>query len=75
MGISPALDRFLSAMEYPATRDDLLREASRDGLDADDRATLQELPDQSFSAAWLIRYRLARHRLADAFTAARPAAA
>lgn len=67
MPLSSTLDRFLSAMEYPATRDDLLREAARDGLDADDRAVLRELPEQSFSAAWHIRYRLARRRIADAF--------
>lgn len=60
MPISPALDRFLATMEYPATKDDLLREAARDGLAADDIAVLAELPEQSYSAAWNIRYRMAR---------------
>lgn len=60
-----SLDRFLATMEYPATRDDLLREAARDGLDADDTAALAALPENSYSAAWHIRYRLARRALAD----------
>ncbi|MFS0853891.1 DUF2795 domain-containing protein [Microbacterium sp. 179-I 3D4 NHS] len=70
MSPSPALDRFLTTMEYPATKDDLLREARRDGLGADDRALLADLPEQSYSAAWHIRYRLARRSLADAFAPA-----
>ncbi|CAI7677616.1 unnamed protein product, partial [Penicillium discolor] len=70
MALSPTLDRFLAEMEYPATRDDLLREAAREGLPNHDRAALHDLPEQSFSAAWLIRYRLARNALADALTPA-----
>lgn len=66
MHLSPALDRFLSGMEYPATRDDLLREAARDGLGSDDRAALRELPDQSYSAAWHIRHRLRRRATGSA---------
>ncbi|WP_314426984.1 DUF2795 domain-containing protein [uncultured Microbacterium sp.] len=65
MHTSPALDRFLRGMEYPATRDDLLREAARDGLGGDDRAVLAQLPEQSFSAAWHIRYHLARRGLIE----------
>jgi len=65
MHTSPALDRFLRGMEYPATRDDLLREAARDGLGPDDRAALAQLPEQSFSAAWHIRHRLTRRMLAE----------
>lgn len=75
MSPTSTLDRFLLGMEYPATRDDLLREAAREGLDAEDRAALSELPDQSYSAAWHIRYRLARNRVADLFTTTAPAAA
>lgn len=48
---STALDRFLANMEYPATRDDLLREARREGVAPDDRDLLSTLPEQSFSAA------------------------
>ncbi|WP_243229606.1 DUF2795 domain-containing protein [Microbacterium sp. CIAB417] len=62
MAVSPALDAFLANMEYPATKDDLLREAARDGLSPSDRAVLDTLPDQSFSARWHIRYRLAHPR-------------
>nr|WP_201470966.1 DUF2795 domain-containing protein [Microbacterium hydrocarbonoxydans] len=67
MHTSPDLDRFLRSMEYPATRDDLLREAARDGLGHDDRAALAQLPEQSFSAAWHIRYRLTRRALTEEF--------
>jgi len=73
MAHSPALERFLAGMEYPALRDDLLREAAREGLPADDRAALESLPEQSYSAAWHIRYRLARQALADAFSPREPA--
>ncbi len=66
MPTSPALDRFLAEMEYPATKDDLLREAARDGLGPDDRALLADLPEQSYSAGWSIRYRLARRSLEEA---------
>ncbi|MDF2507031.1 MAG: hypothetical protein K0Q52_890 [Microbacterium sp.] len=75
MPLSPTLDRFLADMEYPATRDDLLREATRDGLSADERAALAALPEQSYSAAWHIRYRLARRTLQEALTPATPLAA
>ncbi|MBQ3360094.1 DUF2795 domain-containing protein [Microbacterium sp. kSW2-24] len=68
MPTSPALDRFLAEMEYPATKDDLLREAARDGLGPDDRALLADLPEQSYSAGWSIRYRLARRSLEEALT-------
>lgn len=70
-----SLDQFLSTMEYPATRDDLLREAARDGLDADGTAALAALPEQSYSAAWHIRYRLARHALTEALAPAAAVAA
>ncbi len=60
MTISPELDRFLATMEYPATKDDLLREASRDGLGENASAALSALPSQNFSARWQIRYHLAR---------------
>ncbi|UYO97604.1 DUF2795 domain-containing protein [Microbacterium sp. M28] len=66
MAVSPALDTFLKNMEYPATKDDLLREAVREGLDPRDRAVLDDLPEQSFSARWHIRYHVAQRALADA---------
>ena len=59
---SPALRRFLTEMEFPATKDDLLREAVRDGLDSTDIAALEQLRDHSFSARWQVvgALRLAR---------------
>ncbi len=59
MAISPTLDRFLAGMEYPATRDDLLREAARDGLPSNDLLTLSSLAEQSYGARWVIRRALA----------------
>ncbi|UWF76807.1 MULTISPECIES: DUF2795 domain-containing protein [Microbacterium] len=60
MSLSPTLDRFLRSMEYPAVKDDLLREAARDGLSAEDTALLELLPEQSFAARWHVRHVLAR---------------
>jgi hypothetical protein len=75
MPITLEMNRFLAGMEYPATRDDLLREAIRDGLASTDIALLEELPEQSYSAAWHIRYRLGARAVSDAFTSAEPALA
>ncbi|WP_193596981.1 DUF2795 domain-containing protein [Microbacterium sp. YJN-G] len=52
MSLSFPLEHFLAEMEYPATKDDLLREAARDGLDADDRRLLETLDDHGYSARW-----------------------
>jgi hypothetical protein len=41
-------------MEFPATKDDLLREAARDGLDRDDVLALEQLGGYTFSARWQI---------------------
>lgn len=71
MAVSPELEAFLANMEYPATKDYLLREASRDGLNPSDRARLEHLPEQSFSARWHIRYHLAHRALADITAASR----
>ncbi|MFF5624175.1 DUF2795 domain-containing protein [Microbacterium sp. LWH10-1.2] len=73
MALSTDLDRFLAGMEYPAVRDDLLREAAREGLSAEDRAVLDALPEQSYGAAWHVRYRLARQALAGIFSPGEPA--
>lgn len=61
MEITCALDAFLREMDFPATKDDLLREAEREGLSYEERAGLRELPDQSFSARRDIRCLLAGH--------------
>jgi hypothetical protein len=44
------LERFLTAMEFPATRDDLVREASRDGLGLEVLTALRALPDSTYDA-------------------------
>ena len=54
MSPSPALSRFLAEMEFPATKDDLLREAAREGLDRDDVLALEQLGGYTFSARWQI---------------------
>jgi len=54
------LSRFLSAMEYPAEKNDLIREAGREGLDATDIALLESLEDRSYDSPWQIRVALAR---------------
>jgi hypothetical protein len=70
MALSRSLDRFLTEMEYPATRDDLLREAARDGIGAEDYMLLQKLPEQNYGAAWQLRMKLTQRPLADATTPA-----
>lgn len=47
---SSALQCFLAGMEYPATDDDLVREALRDGLDVADVDVLRALPHGSYAA-------------------------
>jgi len=56
---SSRLEHFLTEMEYPATKDDLLREASRDGLTAEDVAALRALPDDGYDARRSVRDALA----------------
>lgn len=71
MSPSPALRRFLAEMEFPATKDDLVREAIRDGLDRNDIAAIEQLRGYSYSARWqiLTALRLPRSS-ADSFVAA-----
>jgi len=54
MSPSPALRRFLAELAFPATKDDLLREAGRDGLDRDDILALEHLGGHSYTARWQI---------------------
>lgn len=55
-----SLERFLTDMEYPATKDDLLREAFREGLTPADIAALDGLPEGGYDA---------RRRVQDALAA------
>ena len=50
MSLSPAIEHFLAQMEYPASKDDLLREAARVGLGPDDVSILRALRDGNYSA-------------------------
>jgi hypothetical protein len=52
MAYASALDRFLADMEYPAITDDLVREASRDGLPSNDIAALSALPIGRFDSCF-----------------------
>lgn len=67
MSPSSALERFLSQMKYPATRDDLLREATREGLADDDLASLRALDSGSYAAR---REVICALRIADELVAA-----
>jgi hypothetical protein len=55
---SATLTRFLAEMEYPATKDDLLREAVRADLPWHDLHRLERLPDRGYPSAWLVRHEL-----------------
>ncbi|MFE6996057.1 hypothetical protein ACFVAE_08890 [Microbacterium sp. NPDC057659] len=57
--LTPALDRFLTTMEFPAMKDDLIREGIRAGLAAEDRARLGRLPEQRYDGRLLVRAALA----------------
>jgi hypothetical protein len=54
-----SLQRFLAGMEFPATKDDLVREAVRDGLDSGDIRMLMQLEHDSWDARWQVRLALA----------------
>ena len=58
MSLSMSLQRFLAGMEFPATKDDLVREAVRDGLDSDDIRMLMQLDHDSYDARWQVRLAL-----------------
>lgn len=58
MSLSMSLQRFLAGMEFPATKDDLVREAERDGLDPDDIRMLMQLDHDSYDARWQVRLAL-----------------
>lgn len=60
MMLPSTLERFLADMEYPASKDDLRREAAHDGLGVADRDLLAQLPDRSYSSRWHVRLTLSR---------------
>ena len=66
------LDRFLAGMEYPATTDDLVREAKRDGLSDEDLAVLDSLPAARFDSSFDVRRTMAARSSLPALAVARP---
>ncbi|WP_172978265.1 DUF2795 domain-containing protein [Microbacterium sp. SYP-A9085] len=58
MHATATLTRFLAEMEYPATKDDLLREGIRADLPWHDLHRLERLPDGGYPSAWLVRHEL-----------------
>ena len=61
MDITGRMNRFLSAMEYPARPEDLIREAQRGGFSDDDVLPLATLNERSYQGAVDVRRALARH--------------
>lgn len=51
----------LTRLEYPATRDDVMRLLRRDGADKRMAAWLESLPEGSYGGAWAICQALAEH--------------
>ena len=49
MAVNPIqLQKFLKGVDYPATKEDLLESAERNGADEDVRTTLEQLPDEEY---------------------------
>jgi hypothetical protein len=42
------LQKFLKGMDYPATKDELVRHAEQQGADENARSVLERLPDQEY---------------------------
>jgi hypothetical protein len=55
----PTFAELLSEIDYPATRDDLVRLAKN--AERGTIARLQTLPNRSFNGAWDVRYALEGH--------------
>jgi hypothetical protein len=49
MAVNPIqIQKFLKGVDYPASKEDLLANAERNGADEDVRATLEQLPDEEY---------------------------
>lgn len=52
MAVNPAqIQKFLGGMNYPASRDDLIKHAKSKGADDNMISTLNSLPDESYESA------------------------
>ena len=51
MAINPIqIQKFLKGVDYPASKNDLLKNAEREGADEDVRTTLERLPDEEYES-------------------------
>jgi len=51
MAINPIqVEKFLKGVDYPATKDDLVKKAEQNGADEEIRSTLQQLKEDKFSS-------------------------
>jgi hypothetical protein len=49
VAVNPILmQKFLKGVDYPASKEDLLESAERNGADDDVRTTLEQLPDEEY---------------------------
>jgi hypothetical protein len=44
------IQKFLKGIDYPATKDDILRTAEKQGADDNVRQTIERLPNQKFNS-------------------------
>ena len=58
--------KFLSGVEYPATKDDLVRQATEQGGDAYVRAAVKELPERQYGTVTEVSGALSQIELGDA---------
>ena len=42
------VQKFLGGLDYPASRQDLLKHAEQEGADENVRSTLEQIPDQKY---------------------------
>jgi hypothetical protein len=45
------VQNFLGGLDYPASRQDLLKHAEQEGADENVRSTLEQIPDQKYETA------------------------
>ena len=51
MAINPIqVEKFLKGVDYPASKDDLVKQAEQNGADQEIRSTLQQLKESSFGS-------------------------
>jgi hypothetical protein len=49
MAVNPIqLQKYLKGLDYPASKEGMLKKAEQEGADENVRATLQKLPDESY---------------------------